>query len=61
MTKSASVMYEMNIITTEGAIMLIPISSAHLILLYERNTVKAKNKVGMPTQAKTYFATMLAF
>ena len=51
----------MNIMMIEGAIMLIPISSAHLILLYERNTVKAKKRVGIPTQAKTYFATMLAF
>ena len=51
----------MNIMMTEGNIMLIPMSSANFIFLYESNTVKAKNRVGIPTQTKTYFATKLAF
>ena len=49
----------MNTIIIEGTIMLIPMISVNFSFLNERNTLNAKNIVGMPTQAKIYIATVL--
>ena len=50
----------MNIMIIDGIIMLRPIISVNFSFLKERNTLSAKNNVGMPTQAKIYIATLLA-
>ena len=47
----------MNTIIIEGIIILKPIISVNFSFLNERNTLNAKNRVGMPTQAKIYIAT----
>ena len=43
-----------------GIIMLSPIISVNFSLLCESNTLNAKLKVGIPTQAKIYIATAFA-